>query len=129
MPAYVWTAPLRLPHLPSGWGLPEKSGRHFRPFIPSNLPEPLIQYESPPQPSFVSLPSQSARLDLFRGAAMRSPSRLSARVLPVVMEHGPRRAGQLGAAIERIELAIVGPDIDRPIRGDGRGGVHTIPVV
>ena len=43
------------------------------------------------------------------------------------MEHGPRRAGQFGAAIERIELAIIGPHIDRAVRADGRGGFHITP--
>ncbi len=108
-------------------GATVKHGKHFRPFIPSNFPETLTHSESPPQPSLVGLPSQFATLDLFRGAMMRSASRDSALVLPVVMEHGPRRAGQLGAARERIELMITAPDIDRPIRGDGRGGVHSIP--
>ena len=32
---------------------------------------------------------------------------LSAYVLQIVMERGPRRAGQLGAAINRLELVVM----------------------
>jgi len=49
------------------------------------------------------------------------------RVLRVLAAHGPWAFGEAKAlALDGIELFVICPDVNRAIRSDGGGGVHTI---